>query len=511
MRLSTDLKENTALKQAAIVLLAVGLGAVGGLAIVAGNPIVPFVAVAALVAMPWLITRPMADIMLVVGTITLLPFAAAPVRLAVFTPTLLEIGLVLLYVAWLLRGLVGSGAEERERQGLARTPLDVWLLLFIGATAFAFVLGMARDASSDVAHNYVKLILAVGIFFAASNLLRSAKSVALTLKVLVITGGIEAGLGVLLWRLPDTLATSLLTRLSVIGYPTDRVVRYIEDNPVLGERAVGTQVDPNSFGGLLVVITVLTGVALLARKPLLPRWLLGGFFLLDMTALVLTSSRSALLGVVLAGVLVATLRYRRLWGWGLAFGLVLLVGGLGTGYFARLVLGLQFQDPASVMRLAEYSNALDIIGRYPLFGVGFGTAGELDLTTGVSSVYLTIAERAGLITLALFVVTAIVFLVSAIPAIPRSLKRGGRWEGEIAEWSALDVALLGGTASIVGALLVGLVDHFYFNIEFPHMATLFWLTAALTMCARRLLAEGSESEPSGTFESVNSEGNESRG
>jgi hypothetical protein len=316
---------------------------------------------------------------------------------------------------------------------------------------------------------------------------------------------------VLLWRLPDTLTTSLLTRLSVIGYPTDRVVRYIEDNPVLGERAVGTQVDPNSFGGLLVVITVLTGVALLARKPLLPRWLLGGFFLLDMTALVLTSSRSALLGVVLAGVLVATLRYRRLWGWGLAFGLVLLVGGLGTGYFARLVLGLQFQDPASVMRLAEYSNALDIIGRYPVFGVGFGTAGELDLTTGVSSVYLTIAERAGLITLALFVVTAIVFLVSAIPAIPRSLKSRGRWEGKIAEWSALDVALLGGTASIVGALLVGLVDHFYFNIEFPHMAALFWLTAALAMCARRLLAEGSESEPPGAFESVNSEGNESRG
>ena len=72
------------------------------------------------------------------------------------------------------------------------------------------------------------------------------------------------------------------------------------------------------------------------------------------------------------------MRYRRLWGWGLAFGLLLLAGGLGTGYFARLALGFQFQDPASVMRLAEYSNALDIIGRYPLFGVGFGTAGELD-------------------------------------------------------------------------------------------------------------------------------------
>ncbi|HST04596.1 MAG TPA: polymerase, partial [Chloroflexia bacterium] len=336
MRLSTELKDNMALRQVGIVLLALGLGVAGGLAIVAGNPIVPFVAVLAFVALPWLVTRPMADIMLVTGTITLLPFAAAPVRLAVFTPTLLEVALLLLYVAWFLRSLGGSSAQaqaqDREAEGVARTPLDVWLLLFLGATAFAFVLGMARDASTDVAHNYVKLILSVGIFFAASNLLRSADTVALTLKVLIVTGGIEAGLGVLLWRLPDSLAVSLLTRLSVIGYPTDRVVRYIEDNPALGERAVGTQVDPNSFGGLLVVVAVLTGVALLARKPLLPRWLLGVFFLLDITCLVLTSSRSALLGVVVAGVLVATMRYRRLWGWGLAFGVVLLVGGLGTGY-----------------------------------------------------------------------------------------------------------------------------------------------------------------------------------
>jgi polysaccharide biosynthesis protein PslJ len=506
MRLSTELKENMVLRQVGIVLLAVGLGAVSGLAIVAGNPIVPFVAVVAFVALPWLITRPMADIMLVVGTITLLPFAAAPVRLAVFTPTLLEVGLILLYVAWFLRSLVGSGTQDKEATGVARTPLDVWLLLFLGATAFAFVLGMARDASTDVAHNYVKLVLSVGIFFAASNLLRSANAIALTLKALIITGGIAAGLGVFLWRLPDILAVSLLSRLSVIGYPTDRVVRYIEDNPLLGERAVGTQVDPNSFGGLLVVIAVLTGVALLARKPLLPRWLLGGLFLLDITALVLTNSRSALLGVVAAGVLVATMRYRRLWGWGLAFGAVLLVGGLGTGYFARLLLGLQFQDQASLMRLAEYQNALDIIGRYPVFGVGFGTAGELDLTTGVSSVYLTIGERAGLITLALFVVLAIVFFVSAIPSIPQSLRRAAPWAGSQAEWSALDVALLGGTASILGALLVGLVDHFYFNIEFPHMAALFWLTVALTMCARRLLAEGSEIEPSWTFQGNNNEG-----
>ena len=44
MQLQTRLEDNTLLRQALLVLVAVGLGAAGGLAIVMGNPIVPFVA-----------------------------------------------------------------------------------------------------------------------------------------------------------------------------------------------------------------------------------------------------------------------------------------------------------------------------------------------------------------------------------------------------------------------------------------------------------------------------------
>jgi hypothetical protein len=404
------------------------------------------------------------------------------VRLAVLTPTLLEVGLVLLYVAWLLRALLNPG------EGLARTPLDVWLLIFLGSTLFALVLGLSHDASTDVIHNYTKLLLSIGIFFAASNLLRTSSSVALVLRALILTGGLSAALGVVLWRLPDTLASGLLARLSVIGYPTDRIIRYVEDNPALGERAVGTQVDPYSFGGLLVIFTILSGVALLARRALLHRWFLTILFLLDITALVLTNSRSALLGVLAGGVLVATMRYRRLWGWGLAGALVILALGLGSGYFARLASGLRFEDQASLMRLAEYRNAFDIIGRYPAFGVGFGTAGELDLTTGVSSVYLTIAERAGLFSLALFLILAGIFFANTIPSIVASMRHApARGDPGAAEWSTLDTALLGGTAATLGALLVGLVDHYYFNIEFPHMAALFWLVAGTVMAARALV------------------------
>lgn len=165
--IQSNLPDNTLLRQSALVLIAILLGIIGGLAIVAANPLLPFVALLGLLALPFLITRPMLDLLLVVATITLLPFAASPVRLAVLTPTFLEIALLLLYTAWLLRLLLNPG------EGLRRTPIDLWLLLFLGSTLFAFVLGLGRDASTDVIHNYIKLLLAIGIFFAATNIIRT--------------------------------------------------------------------------------------------------------------------------------------------------------------------------------------------------------------------------------------------------------------------------------------------------------------------------------------------------
>ncbi len=482
-QIQARLQDNFLARQAALVLLAIGLGAAGGLAIVAGNPVVPFAALAALVALPWLVTRPMADMLTVVGIIVLLPFAVLPVHV-ILTPTFLELGLIFLYASWALRALLNPG------EGLARTAVDGWLLLLLGASLFSFVLGLGRDHSPDVIHNYFKLVLAIGVFFAVGNVVRTREQLAFVMRALVVSGAITAFIGVALWLLPDTRATSILTRLSVVGYPTDRVVRYIEDNPALGERAVGTQVDPNSFGGLLVVIVAITGVQLLARKPILPRWLLAVMLLTDLVALVLTQSRTTFLAVIAVGALVAALRYRKLLGWGLALAVLVLALGIGRNYFARIGTGLLFQDQANQMRLAEYQNALNIISRYPAFGVGFGIVGELDLTTGASSVYLTVAERAGLLGLGLFLLALAAFFASALPAVIASGRRAPP-EGDADEigWSILDSALLGCTAAVFGVVVVGVADHYYFNIEFPHMAAMLWLVAGLALAARRLSTE----------------------
>jgi hypothetical protein len=52
------------------------------------------------------------------------------------------------------------------------------------------------------------------------------------------------------------------------------------------------------------------------------------------------------------------------------------------------------------------------------------------------------------------------------------------------------VCLLGAFAA---ALVVGLVDHYFFNPQFPHMAALFWLVAgALVAVARSGASPGDE-------------------
>jgi hypothetical protein len=47
--------------------------------------------------------------------------------------------------------------------------------------------------------------------------------------------------------------------------------------------------------------------------------------------------------------------------------------------------------------------------------------------------------------------------------------------------------LLGATAAVAAALVEGVADHPFFNIEYSHMVALFWLCVALGLIARREL------------------------
>lgn len=459
----------------AAALAATLLGVAGGAAVAFGPFWLGFAALAALIGAYALLLDTRVGLATVIGIATILPFATLPFR-AVVTPTLLTLALAALMGVWLLRLLVRS--DER----LIVTPIGMALIGFLGITLFAFLLGSNASPEPSLLHNYVKFVMATLFFFSVVNCVRDRETVRWVIRFLIIGAALSAVIALVLYVIPDQLALQILVSFGRIGYPTEgRVLRYVEDDPNGLMRAIGLSVDPNSFGGMLALIGALAATQAVSERPALPRRLLLIATGAILVALFLTYSRAALGGVIVAAMYVATLRYRRLWWVILAAGALaaLLFIGLGVGerFVERVVEGVQFRDRANQMRLAEYQNAIAIIQAYPVFGIGFGQAPEIDLVAGVSSIYLAIAQRTGLVGLAAFLGIMVWFFVRSWRALRVAVHSG---DDERAAWL---VAL---QAALAAALAVGLLDHYFFNIEFSHMSALLWGTVGLAVAIEGL-------------------------
>jgi len=440
---------------------------------------------------------PWAGLLTALSLAILLPFGVLPIRSGV-SPSLLEVILLGCLGGWLLPPLL----HKERRWPFSWPDALVWLL--IAWTTFALLLGWPHGGNTNVLNNHVEFMLALATFFAVRQLARDPRRRRQFIAVLLLAAGLAALVGLALYALPDATSLDLLVRLGPLGYPTSgRVLRYVEDNPAGLERAIGTAVDPNSFGGMLALAAAVALGEVLAHWPWargkkaphlsttpsprhpvtpssrqgareLPLALLLPILLVLIPCLYLTHSRAALGGLVVAGLFLVAARYRRLW-WAILVvvaltAVVVLALGLDHPVVARFTQGLTFQDLSNQMRLDEYADAWTVVRRYPLLGVGFGNAPDADLTLGVSSIYLTVAERMGLVGL-------IAFLGAVSGACGRalSLSRHAR-DGQ----AGRRIALLAG---VVAALAIGLLDHYFFNPDFPHMATLLWATLGLA-CAK---------------------------
>jgi O-antigen ligase len=409
--------------------------------------------------------------------ICFLPYATLPVKVGL-TFTLLEAVMLLTIAVWILR----FGFDRNEV--VITSPLFVPLTFFVVATLIAFLVGTGRNTTTQTAHDYLKLLLGVGMAIVVPNLIRDWPDVRAFVATLLAGGASAALLAILLQKLPIATTTNLLARLQVVGYPTSRIIRYIEDNPDLSRRATGTSVDPNSFAGLLMLILVLAVGQAVARRPVIPRWLPIVTVPPTGVALLMTQSRAALYGAALGVLVLAIARYRWLLGPLALLGLVVLIFERGSEIVARFLAGVRGQDAATRLRFREFGNALQLIRDYPIFGVGFGDAPRIDLQTGVSSVYLTVAERAGLIGLALFLVLLAVLLTRSFRGSLHA--RPDDPTGEL---------LLAVASALVAACAAALLDHYFFNLGFPHMAALFWALAGLSEVLLRRLAPSPDPSP----------------
>jgi O-antigen ligase len=414
--------------------------------------------------------RPSSGLFLFVAVVGTLPFGVIPLPLAGAQLTFVDAVLIATYLAVLAR-VVGR-AVRLELVG----PAGVALLAFVGLACVAFVAGgVANPIPPELVRRFGKLLASVLLFFIARALLaqQPARLVRLT-RWLLVAAAVQGAIGSLLMLLAPLTQLDLLTRLSAIGYPSADVLRYVpgpNDTYTTQLRAIGTSVDPNVFGGTLMLALVLGIVQWVAPRPVLRRGLLGLLLVPIAAGVVLSLSRASWLGLACGLALAGGLRYRRILVLGLLAALAVLVTPFGQDLVIRFVTGFSTADRATAFRVGEYANAVLLIQRYPLLGIGFGLSPDIDVTAGVSSVYLLVAEQTGLLGLLCYAV--------ALAAI---WLRGLRGSARLADpgHQGLRLAYL---AALSGGLVTGLLDHYFANLAFPHAVALFWLYAAALSAA----------------------------
>jgi O-antigen ligase len=453
----------------AVIALGGALALAGSAAIAYVHPLVPFAALGGLLAALIILSNLHFGLYAVIAVAVLLPFGALPLNIG-FNPTFLDLALVAVIAVWFARL-----ATRQDEGGFIATPLGLPVVTFMILALFSFTAGLAyAPVTTQVLRQFAEVLAAIGFFFVIVNVVRTRAALRRIVLALMLAGFVSAALGIVLYVLPREWTITLLSALRVFKYPTgDRVLRFIEDDPANPMRAISTSVDPNVLGGLMILVTALTVPQLFAEKPLLPRKWLGVMALTMGMCLILTFSRGALLGLVIALTIVATVRYRPIIALIILSAAIFLLLPFTQEYIGHFLDAFTLSDRATQMRLGEYKDALTLISRYPFFGVGFGGAPDIDTYLGVSSVYLLMAEEMGLIGLSAFLITLGLFFAHAWRA----------WRAGLARDPFLAPILLGITGAVLGALIGGLTDHYFFNLKFPHSAVLFWLYVGLGMTA----------------------------
>jgi hypothetical protein len=459
-------------------LVLAGAAAIGvGVLAAATSPLVPAAALLGLIVFSLICWRPLIGMWVFVAVIATLPLGVIPVPLAGAQLTFVDATLIATFAAVVARIVFGRW----------RPPLDtpsVALLAFVLLAIIALVASATTSPlSPELIRRVGKLLASFLFFLIARALLISASRLQRLTRWLMYGGAVQGAIGAGLMALSPLSQLTLLTRLQTIGYPTSDVLRYVPgpNNAYTAQlRAIGTSVDPNVFGGTLMLALAVIVVQWASPRSVLPRSMLLLLAIPTAAGVVLSLSRASWLGLAVGLLLVGALRYRRILVLGALVAVAVLASSIGQSLLARFISGFSTADQATAFRVGEYANALTLLQRYPLLGIGFGVSPDIDVTAGVSSVYLLVAEQTGFLGLAVYLVALTATWLIGMRGLTRM--RDPLLQG-------IRGAFL---AALSGALVAGLLDQYFANQAFPHAVAVFWLYAAGLVAATRLtgLPEG---------------------
>jgi hypothetical protein len=459
-------------RDGAFTVLFASIAALGiGIIAAATTPLVAAAGILGLFVLAAVWWRPAFGVWLFVAIVATMPFAVIPVSLGGAQPTFVDAVMFATFTAVLARVVFGRLRLVLDAPSLAifAFVLLAVVALFAGATVTAVTPEMLRRVA--------KLMASLLFFVVARALLTRPDHIASLARGLMYAGAVQGAFGAGLMLLSPLSQLTLLTRLQVLGYPTTDVLRYVpgpNDTYTNQLRAIGTSIDPNVFGGTLMLALALIVVQWASPAPVLRRSVLLMLGVPTAAGVLLSLSRASWLGLACGVLLVGALRYRRILVIGLIAGIVLLASPPGQQLILRFASGFSTSDPATAFRVGEYGNAFTLLQRYPLLGIGFGESPDIDVTAGVSSVYLLVAEQTGLLGLCVYALGLASTWWMGVRARTRTPE---------AKLEGLHFAFL---AAFSGALATGLLDHYFANQAFPHAVALFWLYAAGLLATARL-------------------------
>lgn len=454
-----------------VLVLAVAAALVVGLLAAATSPLIPLAVLLAGLVLGLVWWRPVIGIWLFIGVLATLPFGVIPVPLAGAQLTFVDAIMIATFSAVLARWIFSQASLPIGATGAA-------LLAFVLVCVAALVSGSSvSPLTPELIRRTGKLLVSILFFLIAGSLLSSEARLVGVTRALILAGAIQGLIGAALSRLAPLTQLTLLTRLSAVGYPTADVLRYVPgaNNTYTSQlRAIGTSVDPNVFGGTLMLALALIVVQWSSPRPVLRKSVLLLLALPTAAGVLLSLSRASWAGLAVGVLFVGVLRYRRILVLAILAGVAVLATPSAQSLILRFVSGFSTADPATAFRVGEYTNALTLLSRYPLLGIGFGASPDIDVTAGVSSVYLLVGEQTGLLGLSVYVL-----------ALASVWWRGVRGLSAVSDprLHGIRAAFL---AAFSGALVTGLLDHYFANQAFPHAVALFWLYAAALVASTRI-------------------------
>lgn len=284
------------------------------------------------------------------GRFTLIGISLLP--LDIIAPLVLSV--------FIIRKLIEKGSFALDRSSLL-------LLVFWGAAGLSLLFGSFELAGSETkfaALHLLRFITISGLFFVARDL--PSKKNFQAGSALFLTGIILAGLGFwLMTQIPNFTDAGLTEE----GW-----------DPHIG-RLTSTWLDPNFAAGAFAFILAYAGAEFLSSKKVLKQISLLGIAGVLLVALLLTYSRSGLLALGVAGLVLGLVKSRQL-----LIGLI-VVAAIGmfisprlaerVGELAQSASSLtgnsqQVLDPTAQLRVSSWKEGWRIWEQSPLLGTGYG-------------------------------------------------------------------------------------------------------------------------------------------